>query len=819
MLSRFAATSVSEPPPFAAEDEKAGLEEIKRVIVGCRQELQGDSDENSACLSEDTSGKAPVKKAAFKSLPAQRNKLSAAAPRKNLRTPAASSKAVPASVKDLQGQLRSTSEGQTRWPASSPPQTSSLAEVEFRMASEAAMELQSADASGFGAQRAGLATLAMPNTSSYPTLRSAFNRIHSHRQVRKQGSRLLQELGNIFKTLINSNSPGAANTQISTGIHENSYKDVFVCQATPLGLHLSGTVREKIIKGDYVDLLSLLPSAKEFLKSDHKGDTEEEERRRPVARTFTNWLQDFCIYFNILYERFPNLGPGLFKHLYIILEAYRSYGGVAWFLYDDRVRQKMAVHKSMLWGSKDIDLWMGMLAPKPQPLQNQPKNVASRNACWSFNENFCKWQNIAVINMNALFARGHTLPFVAQRDLLKLENSIKENSTKKVITPVILSAMLPYLRVYPNQQKAKILESGFSEGFIIPTDNTKWSPVEVDNLKSDKKYPEIVREKLLKELSYSRIAGPFKDIPLFNMRISPLGVVPKKETGSFRLIHHLSFPNGLSVNDSISPELCSVEYASFDKAVNLLRLCGVGAQLAKSDIQSAIRLLPIHPDCYFLLGFHFDGSYYYDRCLPMGCAISCNYFELFSNFLEWTVKFETGSEFIKQRFNSQKKLLLASVWLIVLITCRKKNLHSAEKPFLGIEIDSVKMEFRLPDAKLQKLRSLLSAALAAKKLTLKHIQSAFKFCDKDNPDRRLIQLTVGMCNPNWHIRIPNKVKEDLIIWQQFLMHFNGRTCWQDNFIENSALHLYSDAAASTGFGVIFKQLWCCEAWPAYWSQI
>lgn len=27
-----------------------------------------------------------------------------------------------------------------------------------------------------------------------------------------------------------------------------------------------------------------------------------------------------------------------------------------------------------------------------------------------------------------------------------------------------------------------------------------------------------------------------------------------------------------------------------------------------------------------------------DCCLPMGCSISCSYFEIFSNFLEWVVK-------------------------------------------------------------------------------------------------------------------------------------------------------------------------------------
>ncbi|OCT79806.1 hypothetical protein XELAEV_18026617mg, partial [Xenopus laevis] len=356
--------------------------------------------------SEDTSGSrskptgsstkrgkinALVKKAAFRNHPAQKKKLPAVTARKNLCTQAASSKPASTSDKDLQGQhlIASSSQPRTYAPPvllrSDPGKASP--EVEFGMVMEAAMELQSADASSSGAQRAGLATVAMPNTSSHHMVARAASVPPS---VPAQGSKLLQELSNIFKTLINSNTPGVANTQISTGVHENSYKDVFLCKATPLGLYLPSTVKEKILKGDYIDMLSLLPSVKEFLKSERKGDSEE-ERHRPVARTFTNWLQAFCIYSNILCEWSPNLGPGLFKHLDIILEAYRSYGGVVSFLDDDRVRQKMAVHKSMLWRSKDIDLWMGMLAPKRQSVENQC--VAGRNACWSFNENFCKWQN------------------------------------------------------------------------------------------------------------------------------------------------------------------------------------------------------------------------------------------------------------------------------------------------------------------------------------------------------------------------------------------------------------------------------------------
>ena len=49
--------------------------------------------------------------------------------------------------------------------------------------------------------------------------------------------------------------------------------------------------------------------------------------------------------------------------------------------------------------------------------------------------------------------------------------------------------------------------------------------------------------------------------PFSPFRISSLGVVPKKTTGEFRLIHHLSFPKGSFVNDNISSDNNHVSYA------------------------------------------------------------------------------------------------------------------------------------------------------------------------------------------------------------------------------------------------------------------
>lgn len=38
----------------------------------------------------------------------------------------------------------------------------------------------------------------------------------------------------------------------------------------------------------------------------------------------------------------------------------------------------------------------------------------------------------------------------------------------------------------------------------------------------------------------------------------------------YKLIHHLSYPKGASVNDFIIAELCSVRYTSLDRAVSII---------------------------------------------------------------------------------------------------------------------------------------------------------------------------------------------------------------------------------------------------------
>ena len=93
--------------------------------------------------------------------------------------------------------------------------------------------------------------------------------------------------------------------------------------------------------------------------------------------------------------------------------------------------------------------------------------------------------------------------------------------------------------------------------------------------------------------------GPFSRVEeqtLPVLHINRFGVIPKgHDTGKWRLITDLSYPPGESINDGIAPELCSLTYTSIDKVAEAATRYVGGALMAKIDIESAYRLIPVHP--------------------------------------------------------------------------------------------------------------------------------------------------------------------------------------------------------------------------------
>lgn len=191
---------------------------------------------------------------------------------------------------------------------------------------------------------------------------------------------------------------------------------------------------------------------------------------------------------------------------------------------------------------------------------------------------------------------------------------------------------------YPEQSIAKSLLDGLKFGFKLNYSGPRL-PLDLptqSEIVGEKAV--IASNKIQKEISLGRVAGPFTSPPFPTFRISPISVLPKKSSPEFRLIHNLSFPTNHSINDFIDKEYCSVKYSSIDDAVKMIQNIGRNALLAKCDIKSAFRLLRLSPIEFDLNSFKFKNKYYFDKCLPMGASISCALFESFSTALHWFVQ-------------------------------------------------------------------------------------------------------------------------------------------------------------------------------------
>ena len=167
-------------------------------------------------------------------------------------------------------------------------------------------------------------------------------------------------------------------------------------------------------------------------------------------------------------------------------------------------------------------------------------------------------------------------------------------------TPINVPTLKKLLDIYPNKSDVAFLAEGFEFGFKLHYKGPFYSG-ECKNLKSVLQNEVLANEKLDQEVALGRMAGPFPFKPISNLRCSPIGLVPKK-TGGFRLITHLSYPPGLSVNDGIDDALASVTYSNFDNAVGIIKMLGKGALLGKFDVKSAFRLLPLAIRAFPLLG-------------------------------------------------------------------------------------------------------------------------------------------------------------------------------------------------------------------------
>ena len=436
------------------------------------------------------------------------------------------------------------------------------------------------------------------------------------------------------------------------------------------------------------------------------------------------------------------------------------------------------------------------------------------------------------LNHNLVVPLPETLDSMRNHSLL-IDNFIPLPANPT--SPANIEKLKEELAGYPDPELADYLIQGFTYGFDRGYSGKRF-PLRSKNLHSALSNASAVTEAISKELSRGHVAGPFTKAPFENLHCSPLGAVPKKD-GSYLLIIDISSPPGRSINEGISKDNYSVVFSRFDDAVTMVQCLGIGALMAKVDIKHAFRICPVRPEDYKLLGTFWEGLYFVELRLPFGLRSSVFIFNTFADALQWILKnkhlitelihylddfFTAGQADSPQCAANIQVIKKVFHQLGVPLAFEKLEGPTTEITYLGIVIDSVKQEIRLPAEKCNELSCLLNCWVGKKKCTKRELLSLIgklAFASKVVRSSQLflcrfIDLSMSVKKLHHHISLNREVREDIQWWRHFLLQWNGVSIFPaSEWTCHSAMELYTDASATIGYGAVFGQKWFYGVWP------
>ena len=362
-----------------------------------------------------------------------------------------------------------------------------------------------------------------------------------------------------------------------------------------------------------------------------------------------------------------------------------------------------------------------------------------------------------------------------------------------------------------------------------------------------------VRAVIQADVDKLKKAGPFDRAEPVNggaPNASPLGAVTKRGSTKVRVIHDLSFPRG---GDSINAGVADVylPLSSFGHVVRAVRMLGPGCFLIKLDVEAAYKQVPVRPQDWHLLGFMFEGKFYYERVLPFGLRSSCRLWDMFAAALHFFCQETLGiaaphfvvhyvDDFLFVVQSTDGGVAARSMLAGALDLCRFLGVPMAEMKtegpttcltFLGIELDTVRMEARLDAARLAELRALCLAWQSfetASAVELQSLAGRLNFaCSVVRPGRIYIRhilqqvRAIGAMTDSRtgrpllrlaRVAVPQSVRDDVSWWANFLPQWNGNSLLYDLSWEQAPdIHLSTDAC-NTGYGGYFEGKWFAGRW-------
>ncbi len=378
------------------------------------------------------------------------------------------------------------------------------------------------------------------------------------------------------------------------------------------------------------------------------------------------------------------------------------------------------------------------------------------------------------------------------------------------------------LASHPDQTFANYITRCCTEGVNIGYNSNRKSLIS-DNWPSSEKFRTAVTQSIKRDVHLDRKLGPFQSPPSTNFMGSPMGAFEKRrQPGKHRIIHDLSWPPGRSVNDFINPDQFRLHYMSVDDVVSVIQTFGRGARLAKLDLADAFHHIRVRPEDWELLGTTWisdsgDTEYYISTVLPFGLRSSPKLFNDFAMAANYMM-IDRGVHYVDHYLDDfitvgapgtpecQNNLdIMLQVCEDVGFAVNPKKVHPAttELEFLGIIIDTEKMELRISNDRLEEVLEVIQqwrGKRRGKKRELLSLIGKLSFVTRVVAHgrsflRRFIDTASKAKHLHHYVRLPSGFQADLDWWYYYLEQWNGISMFPDPiWTEASTLDIYTDAS-------------------------
>ena len=262
--------------------------------------------------------------------------------------------------------------------------------------------------------------------------------------------------------------------------------------------------------------------------------------------------------------------------------------------------------------------------------------------------------------------------------------------------------------------------------------------------------------------------------------------------------------------------------------------------MAKIDLKSAYRHVPVHPTDQCRLGVAWGGRTYCDRALPFGLRSAPKLFTVVADGITWALLCEGvtncvhylddflfwGPPASDQCGRALEKATALCEHLGFPVTPDKTTGPTTIITFLGIEIDSVRQELRLPEPKLRRLRQILArwtskreASKHSLQVLLGHLNHAAAVV---RPGRAFLRQVIDASKRprlQWQkTRLEVGCRADIAWWATFVRTWNGVALFPQLPKDTE---LISDASGSWGCGAYCPKecTWFQLEWPQSWASV